>query len=61
MPKNKVQVFFEADFIGNPSPSFNYIVSAMIRVNSTFLNKPPDYLVDSAPDNYNSFWKQWFR
>lgn len=61
MPKNKVQVFFEADFIGNPSSSFNYIVSAMIRVNSTFLDKPPDYLVDSAPDNYNSFWKQWFR
>jgi hypothetical protein len=61
MPKNKVQVFFEADFIGNSSSSFNYIVSAMIRVKSTFLDKPPDYLVDSAPDNYNSFWKQWFR
>jgi hypothetical protein len=45
MPKNKVQVFFEADFIGNSSSSFNYIVSAMIRVKSTFLDKPPDYLV----------------
>jgi hypothetical protein len=56
MPKNKVQVFIDPDFIGNP-PSFNYIVSVMIRVNSTFLNKAPDYLVDSAPDNNNElFW-----
>ena len=60
MPKNKVQVFIDPIFIGNPSSSFNYIVSSMIRVNSTFL-KPPDYLVDSAPNNYGSFWKQWFR
>jgi hypothetical protein len=59
MPKNKVQVFIDPDFIGNP-PSFNYLVSVMIRVNSTFLNKPPDYLVDSAPDN-EVFWiQQWF-
>jgi hypothetical protein len=59
MPKNKVQVFIDPDFIGNP-PSFNYLVSVMIRVNSTFLNKPPDYLVDSAPDN-ELFWiQQWF-
>ena len=61
MPKNKVQVFINPDFIGNP-PSFNYLVSVMIRVNSTFLDKPPDYLVDSAPDNNNElFWiRQWF-
>ena len=60
MPKNKVQVFIDSDFIGNP-PSFNYLVSVMIRVNSTFLNKPPDYLVDSAPDNNELFWiRQWF-
>ncbi len=59
MPKNKVQVFIDSDFIGNP-PSFNYLVSVMIRVNSTFLNKPPDYLMDSAPDN-ELFWiRQWF-
>ena len=59
MPKNKVQVFIDPDFIGNPT-SFNYLVSVMIRVNSTFLNKPPDYLVDSAPDN-ELFWiRQWF-
>ena len=61
MPKNKVQVFINPDFIGNPL-SFNYLVSVMIRVNSTFLDKPPDYLVDSAPDNNNElFWiRQWF-
>ena len=60
MPKNKVQVFINPDFIGNP-PSFNYLVSVMIRVNSTFLNKPPDYLVDSVPDNNELFWiRQWF-
>jgi hypothetical protein len=60
MPKNKVQVFIDPDFIGNP-PSFNYIVSVMVRVNNTFLDKPPDYLVDSAPDNNNElFWIRWF-
>jgi hypothetical protein len=56
MPKNKVQVFIDPDFVGDPT-SFNYLVSVMIRVNSTFLNKAPDYLVDSAPDNNNElFW-----
>jgi hypothetical protein len=50
MPKNKVQVFIGPDFIINPQ-SFNYIVGVMVRVNSTSLDKPPDYLVDSAPDN----------
>jgi len=60
MPKNKVQVIIGPDFIGNP-PSFNYIVSDMVRVNNTFLDKPPDYLVDSAPDNSNElFWIRWF-
>jgi hypothetical protein len=59
MPMNKVEVFFDAALVGAPS-SFNYIVSTMVRVNSTFLDKPPDYLVDSAPDNYDIFWKQWF-
>jgi hypothetical protein len=58
MPKNKVEVFIDPNFIGNPS-SFNYMVSTMIRVNNTFLNKPPDYLVDSAPDN-DLFWLKWF-
>ena len=58
MPKNKVEVFIDPYFIGNPS-SFNYMVCTMIRVNNTFLNKPPDYLVDSAPDN-DLFWLKWF-
>jgi hypothetical protein len=61
MPTKKVQVFIDPLFIGNHSSSFNYIVSAMISVNSTFLDKPPDYLADSAPDNHDTFWKQWFR
>ena len=59
MPKNKVQVFVDPAFIGNPQ-SFNYIVSTMVRVNSTYLNKPPDYLVDSAPDGNELFWVKWF-
>src|SRR5919112_4353727 len=42
MPNNKVQVFVDPAFIGNPQ-SFNYVVSTMVRVNSTYLNKPPDY------------------
>ena len=60
MPKNKVQVFIDPIFIGNPS-NFNYTVSSMIRVNDTFLDKPPDYFVDFAPDDFTSFWKEWFR
>ena len=43
-----------------PSSSFKYIISAMIRVNSTFLDKPPDYVVDSVPNDNDLFWKQWF-
>ena len=58
MPKNKVEVFIDPNFVGNPL-SFNYMVSTMIRVNNTFLDKPPDYLVDSAPDN-DLFWLRWF-
>ncbi len=59
MPENKVQVFVDPTFIGNPQ-SFNYVVSTMVRVNSTYLNKPPDYLVDSAPDGNELFWVKWF-
>ena len=58
MPNNKVEVFIDPNFVGNPL-SFNYMVSTMIRVNNTFLDKPPDYLVDSAPDN-DLFWLKWF-
>jgi len=58
MPKNKVQVFVDPSLIGSPS-SFNYMTCVMVRVNSTFLNKPPDYLVDSVPHN-DRFWQEWF-
>ena len=60
MPTNKVQVFIDPIFIGNPS-NFNYLVSSMIRVNNTFLDKSPDYFVDFAPDSFTSFWKHWFK
>jgi hypothetical protein len=58
MPKNKVQVFIDPSLIGSP-PSFNYMTCVMVRVNSTFLNKPPDYLMDSVPHN-DRFWQEWF-
>jgi hypothetical protein len=58
MPKNKVQVFIDPSLIGSPS-SFNYMTCVMVRVNSTFLNKPPDYLMDSVPHN-ERFWQEWF-
>jgi hypothetical protein len=58
MPKDKVQVFVDPSLIGNP-PSFNYMTCVMVRVNSTFLNKPPDYLMDSVPHN-DRFWRIWF-
>lgn len=58
MPKDKVQVFVDPSLIGNP-PSVNYMTCVMVRVNSTFLNKPPDYLMDSVPHN-DRFWRVWF-
>jgi hypothetical protein len=58
MPKDKVQVFIDPSLIGNPS-SFDYMACVMVRVNSTFLNKAPDYLMDSAPEN-DRFWQEWF-
>jgi hypothetical protein len=58
MPKNKVQVFIDLSLIGTPS-SFNYMTCVMVRVNSTFLSKPPDYLMDSVPHN-DRFWQEWF-
>jgi hypothetical protein len=58
MPKDKVQVFIDPSLIGSPS-SFNYVTCVMVRVNSTFLNKPPDYLMDSVPHN-ERFWQEWF-
>lgn len=58
MPKDKVQVFIDPGLIGNPV-SFNYMTCVMVRVNSTFLNKPPDYLMDSVPHD-DRFWRAWF-
>ncbi|HZD36044.1 MAG TPA: hypothetical protein VE130_12640 [Nitrososphaeraceae archaeon] len=58
MPNNKVQVFIDSSLIGSP-PSFDYMTCVMVRVNSTFLSKPPDYLMDSVPQN-DRFWQEWF-
>ena len=58
MPKNKVQVFIDPSLIGSPS-SFNYMTCVMVRVNSTSLSKPPDFLMDSVPHN-DRFWQEWF-
>jgi hypothetical protein len=58
MPKDKVQVFIDPSLIGNPT-SFKYMTCVMVRVNSTFLNKAPDYLMDSVPHN-DRFWQGWF-
>lgn len=58
MPIDKVEAMIDPILLGNPS-SFDYMASVMIRVNSTFLSKPPDYLIDSAPDS-DTFWLKWF-
>ncbi len=58
MTLNKVEVSIDPIFIGNIL-NFNYTTAVMIRVNDTHLDKPPDYLVDSSPNN-NAFWSNWF-
>jgi hypothetical protein len=58
MPKDKAQVFIDPSLIDNPT-SFKYMTCVMVRVNSTFLNKAPDYLMDSGPHN-DRFWEAWF-
>ncbi len=58
MIDNNVEITIDPIFIGNVK-NFNYTTAVMIRVNDTFLNKPPDYLIDSSPDD-NSFWEKWF-
>ncbi len=58
MSNNQVKVTVPSFLIGNPK-SFNYLTSVMVRVNFTFLNKPPDYVMFSVP-NDNIFWKKWF-
>jgi hypothetical protein len=58
MADNNVEITIDPEFIGNIK-NFNYTTAVMIRVNDTFLDKPPDYLVDSSPDN-DAFWSGWF-
>ena len=58
MPIDRVEAIIDPILLGNPS-YFDYMASVMIRVNSTYLSKPPDYLVDSAPDS-DTFWLKWF-
>lgn len=58
MPENKVEVYIPPYLLGNPT-FFDYLTGVMVRVNSTFLNKPPDYVMDSLPRD-NTFWKEWF-
>lgn len=58
MTDNKVEIVIDPYFIGNIL-DFNYTTAVMIRVNDTFLDKQPDYLIDSSPDD-NTFWSKWF-
>lgn len=58
MTNNNVEVTIDPIFIGNIK-NFNYSTAVMIRVNGEILNKPPDYLIDSSP-NDNTFWTKWF-
>ena len=58
MMDNKVEIILDPIFIGNVL-DFNYTTAVMIRVNDTFLDKRPDYLIDSSPDD-NMFWSNWF-
>jgi hypothetical protein len=58
MTDNKVEITIDPNFIGGIL-DFNYTTAVMIRVNNTFLDKQPDYLIDSSPDD-NTFWSKWF-
>ena len=58
MTDNKVEITIDPNFIGGIL-DFNYTTAVMIRVNDTFLDKQPDYLIDSSPDD-NTFWSKWF-
>ena len=58
MTDSKVEITLDPIFIGNIL-NFNYTTAVMIRVNDTFLDKRPDYLIDSSPDD-NIFWSKWF-
>lgn len=58
MSDNEVKAYIPPYLLGSPS-LFNYITCVMVRVNSTFLDKPPDFVMDSLPPD-NKFWKEWF-
>jgi len=58
MTDSKVEIILDPIFIGNIL-NFNYTTAVMIRVNDTFLDKLPDYLIDSSPDD-DIFWSKWF-
>jgi hypothetical protein len=58
MTDSKVGIILDPILIGNIL-NFNYTTAVMIRVNDTFLDKRPDYLIDSSPDD-NMFWSKWF-
>jgi hypothetical protein len=49
MTDNDVKVTIDLALIGNME-NFSYTTAVIIRVNDTFLDKPPDYLIDSSPD-----------
>lgn len=58
MTNYNVEITIDPDLIGNIE-NFNYTTAVMVRVNDTFLDKPPDYLIDSSPDD-DAFWSSWF-
>jgi hypothetical protein len=58
MTNSKVEIILDPVFIGNIH-NFNYTTAVMIRVNDTSLDKQPDYLIDSSPDD-EIFWSNWF-
>lgn len=57
MTENRVEIAIDPIFLGDIS-NFNYTTAVMIRVNDTYLDKQPDYLIDSSPDD-NNFWSKW--
>ncbi len=58
MTGNNVKVYVPPYLLGNPS-MVNYLACIMVRVNSPFLNKLLDCIMDSVPHD-NKFWQEWF-
>jgi hypothetical protein len=57
-PGNMVNAYVAPYLLGKPF-SFNYVTSVEVRVNSTFVDTSPDFVMDSLPP-LNKFWKDWF-